>query len=124
MPKLEVPARVGEKKARRFELRTYEAHSRKANQKQVERFNGGEIASFRRPGLPPVFFANTLVGAKRPNLTCLLGFDDLAARDKAWGTCGPDPEWKKLSPPPGHTNAEILTNLTNVFLKPPAYSQI
>jgi hypothetical protein len=36
LPKLEVPGQVAEKKPRLFELRTYEAHSRKANRKKVE----------------------------------------------------------------------------------------
>jgi len=31
---------------------------------------------------------------------------------------------EKLSTTPGCTNAEILANITNVFLKPTAYSQI
>jgi hippurate hydrolase len=35
-----------------------------------------------------------------------------------------DPEWKKLSTTPGYTNPEILTNITNVFLRPTGYSQI
>jgi len=119
-----VPAQVTEKKPRLFELRTYEAHSRKANKKKVEMFNLGEIAIFRRAGLQPVFFGETLVGTKLPNLTYLLVFDDMAAREKNWATFGGDPEWKKLSTTPGYTNAEILTNITNVFLKPTAYSQI
>ena len=54
----------------------------------------------------------------------MLVFDDMPGRDKAWGTFGPDPEWKKLSTTPGYTNAEILTNITNVFLRPTGYSQI
>ena len=124
LPKLEVPAQVAEKKPRLFELRTYEAHSRKANKKKAEMFNTGEIAIFRRTGLRPVFFAEGLIGTKLPSLTYLLVFDDMAAREKAWGTFVPDPEWKKLSTTPGYTNAEILTNITNVFLKPTAYSQI
>ena len=124
LPKLEVPKQVAEKKPRLFELRTYEAHSRKANQKKVEMFNVGEIAIFRRTGLTPVFFAEGVVGTKLPSLTYLLVFDDMAAREKAWATFGPDPEWKKLSTTPGFTNAEILTNITNVFIKPTAYSQI
>lgn len=124
LPKLEVPAHDDAKKPRLFELRTYEAHSRKASRKKVEMFNVGEIAIFRRTGLQPVFFAETLVGAKQPNLTYLLVFDDLTARDRNWATFVADPEWKKLSTTPGYTNAEILTNITNVFLKPTAYSQI
>lgn len=124
LPKLEVPAQAGEKKPRLFELRTYEAHSRKASRKKVEMFNVGEIAIFRRAGLQPVFFAETLVGAKLPNLSYLLVFDDMAAHDRNWAAFGADPEWKKLSTTPGYTNAEILTNITNVFLRPTAYSQI
>jgi len=124
MPKLELPSQLAERKQRLFELRTYEAHSRKANQKKVEMFNLGEIAIFRRTGLTPVFFAEGLVGAKLPSLTYLLVFDDMPAHDKAWSSFGPDPEWKKLSTTPGYTNAEILTNITNVFLRPTGYSQI
>jgi hypothetical protein len=124
LPKLEVPAQVAEKKPRLFELRTYEAHSRKANKKKVEMFNVGEIAIFRRTGLQPVFFGETLIGTKLPNLTYMLVFDDMATRDKNWATFVGDPEWKKLSTTPGYTNAEILTNITNVFLRPTAYSQI
>jgi hypothetical protein len=120
MPKLEVP----EKKARIFEMRTYEAHSRKANKKKIEMFDVGEIDIFRRTGLKPVFFGDTLVGTKLPNLTYMLVFDDMATRDKNWGTFVGHPDWKKLSTTPGYTNPEILTNITSVFLRPTAYSQI
>lgn len=124
IPKLEIPPQVAEKKSRIFELRTYEAHSRKANKKKVEMFNVGEIEIFRRCGLRPVFFGEALVGTKLPNLAYMLVFDDMAARDKNWSTFGPDPEWKKLSTTPGYTNAEILTNITSVFLRPVGYSQV
>ena len=124
LPKLEVPAQASGNKPRVFELRTYEAHSRKANKKKVEMFNVGEIAIFRRAGLQPVFFGETLVGTKLPNLSYMLVFDDMAAREKNWATFVADPEWKKLSTTPGYTNPEILTNITNVFLRPTAYSQI
>ena len=124
LPKLEVPVQVAGNKPRVFELRTYEAHSRKANKKKVEMFNGGEIAIFRRTGLQPVFFGETVIGPKLPNLSYMLVFDDMAARDKNWATFVADPEWKKLSTTPGYTNPEILTNITNVFLRPTAYSQI
>jgi len=124
MPKLEVPGQTAEKKPRIFELRTYEAHSRKANKKKVEMFNVGEIDIFRRAGLKPVFFGETVIGAKLPSLTYMLVFDDMPAHDKNWAAFGGDPEWKKLSTTPGYTNPEILTNITNVFLRPTAYSQI
>jgi hypothetical protein len=111
-------------KSRLFELRTYESHSKKANQKKIEMFNEGELAIFRRAGLAPVFFGETLIGPKQPNLIYLLAFDDMAAHDKCWAAFGGDPEWKKLSSTPGYTDAEIVTNISNVFLKPMACSQI
>ncbi|MCW5552396.1 MAG: NIPSNAP family protein [Verrucomicrobiae bacterium] len=124
MSKLEVPPQAKERKPRIFELRTYEAHSRRANKKKVEMFDVGEIDIFRRTGLTPVFFGETLVGTKLPNLTYMLVFDDMASRDKNWGTFVSHPDWKKLSTTPGYTNPEILTNITSVFLRPTGYSQI
>lgn len=124
IPKLEVPPQVAEKKSRLFELRTYEAHSRKANKKKVEMFNVGEIEVFRKTGLQPVFFGEGLIGTNLPKLTYMLVFDDMATRDKNWGTFVNHPDWKKLSTTPGYTNAEILTNITSVFLRPTGYSQV
>jgi len=48
----------------------------------------------------------------------------MAAREKNWATFIADPEWKKLSTTPGFTDAEIVTNITNVFLRPAPFSQI
>lgn len=124
MPRLEVPALTRDKQPRLFELRIYESHSKKAHHKKVEMFNVGEIAIFRRTGLTPVFFGETLVGDRLPNLTYLLVFESLAARDKSWSTFVADPEWKKLSTTPGYTDPEIVTNITNYLLRPAPYSQI
>ena len=124
MPKLEVPELAKAPKPRFFELRTYESHSKKANKKKIEMFNVGEIAIFRRAGLTPVFFGETLIGPKLPNLTYLLVYEDMAAKDKSWGAFGADPEWKKLRSTPGFTDAEIVSNISNTFLRPTAYSQI
>ncbi len=124
VPKLEIPTQTKEKKSRIFELRTYEAHSRKANKKKVEMFDVGETDIFRRTGLQPVFFGEGLVGTNLPSLTYLLVFDDMATRDKNWGQFVSHPDWKKLSTTPGYTNAEILTNITSVFLRPTGYSQV
>jgi NIPSNAP len=124
LPKLEVPAATAEKKPRLFELRTYESHSKKANKKKIEMFNVGEIAIFRRAGLAPVFFGETLIGSKMPNLTYMLVYENMAAHDKNWGVFGSDPDWKKLSTTPGYTDPEIVSNISNLFLRPAPYSQI
>lgn len=120
-PKVEVP----EAKPRIFELRTYRSHSKSAGKKKIEMFDtAGEIAIFRRVGLTPVFFAQTLTGTQLPSLTYMLTFPDLATREKNWNTFRSDPEWKKLSTTPGYTDAEIVVDINNQILAPAAYSQI
>lgn len=126
LPKLELPFAGGEgpRRPRIFELRTYESHSEKAARKKIEMFNGGEIAIFRRAGLTPVFFGETLAGAGLPNLTYMLAYEDMAAHDKQWSAFAADPEWKKLSTTPGFTDPEIVSSISNMYLRPTAYSQI
>ena len=124
MAKMEAPAAAAKNQPRIMELRTYESHSKKANQKKIEMFNTGEIAIFRRAGLAPVFFGETMIGSRMPNLTYMIAFENMAAHDKAWATFSADPDWRKLSNTPGYTDSEIVTNISNIFLRPTAYSQI
>jgi len=123
-PKLEVPAGAAEKRPRIFEMRTYESHSEKAHLKKIEMFNQGEISIFRRTGLRAVFFGDTLIGPRLPNLTYMLVFDHLAGREQAWSAFANDPEWKKLSTSPGYGDGEIVSDITNLLLSPAPYSQI
>jgi len=123
MPKLAVPKQKTENKSRIFELRTYESHSIKASKKKIEMFNeGGEIAVFKKTGLAPVFFGETLVGPQMPNLTYMLVFDDLTDRDAKWKVFGSDPEWKKLRSDPQYK--DTVSNITDIILRPTPYSQI
>jgi hypothetical protein len=124
MPKLEVPAAAAGNKPRIFELRTYESHSKKANKKKIEMFNRGEIAIFRKTGLQPVFFGETLLGTRLPNLTYMVAFENLAAREKNWAAFGADPEWRKLSSMPEYADSEIVSSISSLFLRPAPYSQI
>jgi len=125
IPKLELPF-GGEtpRRPRIFELRTYESHSEKASRKKIEMFNTGEIAIFRRAGMTPVFFGETLAGANLPSLTYMLAYEDMAAHDKQWSAFAADPEWKKLSTTPGLTDPDIVSSISNTYLRPTAYSQI
>jgi len=119
MPKLEVP----EKKSRIFELRTYESHSTKAAKKKIEMFNeGGEIAIFKKTGLQPVFFGETIIGPKLPNLTYMLAFENMEDRDKSWAVFGSDPDWQKLRADPAYK--DTVSNVTDIILQPTPYSQI
>ncbi|MEO5997891.1 MAG: NIPSNAP family protein [Chitinophagaceae bacterium] len=121
MPKIEVP----EKKSRIFELRRYESASESAGKKKVDMFNTlGEIEIFKRVGLTPVFFGETLIGGLRPNLTYMLTYDDMDERVKNWKIFGSDPEWKKISSMPDYADAKIVSHITSIFLAPTSFSQI
>ncbi len=124
-PHIAVPAATGSKGPRLFELRTYESPSERAHRAKVRMFEEmGEIEIFRRVGLTPVFFSRTLAGTRMPSLVYMLVHENLAAREKNWSAFGSDPEWRKLASTPGFTDAEIVSNITAVFLRPAAYSQI
>jgi hypothetical protein len=124
MPGVEVPPLTAGRAARIFELRTYESPNDKANDRKVKMFGDGEIAVFRKSGMLPVFFAQTIVGRNMPNLTYMLAYDDLAARDKTWRAFSADPEWQKLRATPGLSDAEIVNNITNAILRPLPFSPI
>lgn len=121
MPKLQIP----EKKNRIFELRRYESATEYAGKKKIQMFNeAGEIAIFKRVGLTPVFFGETLIGEMRPNLTYMLVFDDMAEHDKNWKAFGGDPEWNRIKAIPEYADAKIVSRITRTFLVPADYSQI
>jgi hypothetical protein len=122
MPSLETPVTSP---GRVLQLRIYESPSVKTGQKKIEMFNdGGEIAIFRRTGLHPVFFGESLVGAKMPNLTYMLAFESAEELKANWEKFIGDPEWKRLSKMPEYSDKVILSGITNLVLKPADYSQI
>jgi hypothetical protein len=121
MPKMEVP----EKKPRIFELRRYESASEAAGKKKIDMFdNVGEIAIFKRVGLTPVLFGETIIGEMRPNLTYMVTFDDMEEHDKNWKVFGSDPEWKRIKAIPGYEDAKTVSRITRTFLVPATFSQI
>jgi hypothetical protein len=122
MPQIVVPPAADH--PRIFELRTYESNNMKAAERKIRMFNEGEMAIFERLGMAPVFFGATMVGRNLPNLTYMLSFDSLAARDKLWSAFGSDPEWQKLRAQPGYSDAEIVSNISNAILRPLAFSPI
>jgi len=120
-PHIEPPKE--KKDTRVFQLRIYESHSDAKAIKKIEMFNtGGEIALFRRMGLNPVFFGQTLAGGKMPNLTYMVTFDDMAAQKAGWAKFIAAPEWNELKAKPEY--ADTVSNITNILLRPTAYSQL
>lgn len=120
-PELVVPY----KQTRIFELRQYQSPSESAGKKKIEMFNDqGEIDIFKRLNFNPVFWGETVIGLQMPNLTYMITFDDLAAKDAQWAKFIDDPEWKKISVVDGYSNEELLNEIVSTLLIPVNHSQI
>jgi hypothetical protein len=122
MPTLEPSKSVGSTTPRIYELRTYESHTDKAALNKLKMFNAGEVPIFRRTGLTPVFFGETVIGAKMPSLNYMLTFPDMAARDAAWSAFSKDPDWKTLSGDPQYK--DNVSAISDIILRPTPFSQI
>ena len=123
MPQVESPTDMLDNKGRIYELRTYESHSVKYGNKKVEMFNdGGEIAIFRKTGLRPVFYGQTIIGERMPNLTYMLVHESMEARDANWKQFVSHPDWKALSGDEQYK--DTVSNISDYILRPLAFSQI
>lgn len=119
-PKIEVPTRAAD---RVLQLRIYESHNDERALRKIEMFNeGGEIALFRRVGVNPVFFGQSIAGALLPNLTYMVGFENPAALETAWAAFIKHPEWEKMKADPKY--ADTVSRITNLILRPLPGSQI
>jgi hypothetical protein len=124
LPALELPAAAPGQPGRVFELRTYESNTFNSLGKKIGMFNEGEIAVFRKTGLNPLFFGETIFGRNMPNLTYMLWYDSLAAREANWKKFIAHPDWQKLKGTPGLSDGEVVSNISNAMLTPTAYSPI
>ena len=123
-PKLTPPASTAAKGKRIFQLRTYESPSEGEHVRKVEMFHSGEFEIFQKAGCNPVFFGDTLIGSRMPNLTYMLSFADQAELEAKWEVFRNDPAWKKLSANPRYAYDQIVTNITNLYLSPLGCSEI
>jgi len=120
VPGVEVPTKAA---PRVMQLRIYESHNTERAIKKIQMFNeGGELEIFRRCGVNPVFFGQSLIGSKLPNLTYMLSFEDEEAMAKAWAAFRRDPAWLKLRN--DETYRDTVSTVTNLILRPGGGSQI
>jgi len=119
-PKITPP----EKGKRIFQLRTYESPSYRDHIRKIEMFHSGEFDIFKNAGFHQVFYGDTVIGPRMPNLTYMLSFADQAELDAKWNVFRNDPAWKKLSADPKYAFEPIVSNITNLILSPLSASQV
>jgi hypothetical protein len=123
-PAVAPPPAAEKPSARVFEIRTYESPTDKGLAAKIKMFGEGEFDIFKRLNMLPVFAGQTIVGTHMPNLTYMLAFDDLAAREKNWAAFSADPQWQKLRATAGIPDGELVDNITNIMVKATAFSPI
>lgn len=123
-PRLTPPAAAATKGKRIFQLRIYESPSDRDHVRKVEMFHSGEFEIFQAAGFHPVFFGDTLIGTRMPNLTYMLSFTDTAELEAKWDVFRNDSAWKKLSTDSRFGFEPIVDNITNLILSPLQASQI
>lgn len=110
--------------ARIFELRTYHSPTWRQLRALHERFAGPEIKIFHRTGVHPILYSSTVVGANMPNLTYVIPFESLAAREKAWAAFGADPEWVKVRKESVEKHGQISSVIQIALYKAAPYSPV
>lgn len=124
MPRLTLPAATAAKSPRVYEMRTYESPSIRDHLRKIEMMSSGEANIFARFGFWQVFYSDTIIGPRQPNLTYMIGFASLAERDTKWAQFFNSPQWKALTSNPRFGFENIVSNVTNLILTPTAFSQI
>ena len=107
-----------------FELRVYHSPPWRQLSALHARFAGPEVAIFHRVGIHPVLYSSTLVGPSMPNLTYLIPFESLAAREKAWAAFAADPEWIKVRQESIDQHGQISSVIQMALYRAAAYSPI
>jgi hypothetical protein len=123
-PKIVLPAAAATHGPRIFELRIYEGATDQDHRRKVEMMQSGESEIFTKAGVEQVFYSETLIGSRLPNLPYMLAFDNLADRDKKWAAFRASDEWKAYSTQPRYAFEAIVSTINNFILTPTAYSQI
>ncbi len=124
-PKVTPPASAAAKGKRIYQLRQYQSPTNADHVRKVEMFHGGEFGIFEKAGAHGVFYADTLIGPRLPNLTYMLSFPDMASLESGWDKFMADPDWKKLSNDPRYKlDPPTVSNVTSLVLRPLEGSQV
>ncbi len=124
IPRLKLPPATANHSPRIFELRTYQSATDQDHRRKVEMMQSGEGEIFDKAGFFQVFYGDTLIGTRMPNLTYMLSFENLTQRDKCWAAFISSPDWKRMTSDPRYAFEEIVSKIVNVILTPTSYSQI
>jgi hypothetical protein len=111
-------------KARYYEVRIYHAPTEWQFRALHDRMLGPVAKLFKVHGIEPLFYSTTRVGPNMPNITYMIPWDSLAAREKAWDAFGADPEWVKARKDSIDKSGQIVTMNDIEIYRATAYSPV
>ncbi len=87
----------------------------------LTRFEKITLAIWKRHKIVPVGFWTTLIGESHLDLTYMLAWESLAARETIWNTFQADPEWIEKRAET-ERDGQMIANIRSQFLVPTAFS--
>ena len=89
----------------------------------LKRFETITLDLWKRHGIRQAGFWTTAVGESNQDLTYLLAWESLAAREQKWNAFQSDPEWiaKRAET---EKDGPIVANIVNQILQPTAFSSV
>lgn len=100
-------------KSKYFEIRKYYAHEGKLPD-LLKRFEDHTMKLFEKAGMENIIY---LVPEENTDnsMTYILGYPDVASRDKMWESFNKDPEWKKVYEA-SHVNGPLVAKVDQTFM--------
>ena len=105
-----------------YELRIYTPHPGKLPD-LIRRFRDHTCQLFERHGITNVGYWTNAVGGRNDELWYMLGFQDMAQREKAWTAFIADPDWAKVRAE-SEANGPLVAYLENRFMNPTSFSPL
>jgi hypothetical protein len=111
-------------KPRYYEIRIYHASTEWQLRAINDRFTGATMRLFHAHGIEPLFLTTKRVGPNMPNVTYLIPWDSLGAREKAWEAFNADPDWVKARKDSIDKGGQIVINSDIEVYRAAAYSPV
>ncbi len=105
-----------------YELRIYTVHPGRMDALQ-QRFRDHSCRLFERHGMTNVGYWTNVIGGRSDELWYMLGYEDLAARERAWTAFRTDPEWVAARAA-SEEDGPIVHHIENRMLSPTDFSPL
>jgi hypothetical protein len=105
-----------------YEWRTYDTFPGRL-EALLERFQKGEMRLFEKHGMKIVGFWTNVVGGESGVLYYIVGYKDLADRERCWTDFNSDPEWQIMQEE-SERDGPLVSKVRNMLLKPTDFSPL